>query len=334
MRKILSALYEHQYLSREKARDVLVNIGEGLYNDCMIASLLSVYLMRSITIEELTGFRDALLEMCIRVDLSDYDPVDIVGTGGDNKNTFNISTLSCLVLAGAGYIVAKHGNYGSSSVSGASNVLEQYGVKFTNNPDQLRRCIEKSNFCFMHAPLFNPVMKAVAPVRKALGVRTFFNLLGPLVNPSFPRHQVLGVYNLKMARLYNYMYQAQKDVNYSIVYSLDGYDEVSLTSDFKWISNDHEELLSPEMLGFPTHSQIELFAGNTPAEAAVIFDHVLHGIATPAQMNTVVANSAVSIKTIRREKSIENCLAEAHDSLYEGKALMAFNKFVQVTNSK
>lgn len=333
MKNTLLRLYEHQYLSRAEARDILVNMSEGRYNECMMASMLSVYLMRSITIDELAGFRDALLDMCLRVDLSDFDPVDIVGTGGDNKNTFNISTLSCFVLAGAGYHVAKHGNYGASSVSGASNVLEHYGVKFTNNVDQIRRSLEKSGFCFMHAPLFSPAMKAIAPVRKALGVRTFFNLLGPLINPSFPKHQVLGVYNLKMARLYQYMYQNQKDVTYSIVFSLDGYDEISLTSDFKWISNHQEELLSPAMLGFPKHQQSDLSAGNTPAEAAAIFDRVLRGTATEAQMNTVVANSAVSIKTVCPNKSLEDCLAEAHDSLYGGKALKAFKKFVETARN-
>lgn len=332
MKNILLRLYEHQYLNREEAREILINMAGGRYNECMIASLLSVYLMRSITIEELSGFRDALLEMCLRVDLSDFDPMDIVGTGGDNKNTFNISTLSGLVVAGAGYPVAKHGNYGASSVSGASNVLEQFGVKFTNDASQLRRCIEKSNFCFMHAPLFNPAMKAVAPVRKALGVRTFFNLLGPLVNPAFPKNQLLGVFNLKMARLYNYMYQDQKEVNYSIVFSLDGYDEISLTSPFKWISKNQEELFSPEMLGFPTYAQSELSAGDTIQAAASIFGHVLHGTATQTQMDTVVANSAIAIKTIHQEKSLEECLSEAHESLYGGKALDAFTKYVATMN--
>jgi len=330
MKNVLLRLYEHQYLSRTEAREILVNMGEGRYIECMMASMLSVYLMRSITIDELSGFRDALLEMCHRVDLSDFDPVDIVGTGGDNKNTFNISTLSCLVLAGAGYPVAKHGNYGASSVSGASTVLEYYGAKFTNDADKLRRCLEQTRFCFMHAPLFNPAMKAIAPVRKALGVRTFFNLLGPLVNPCFPKHQVLGVYNLKMARLYNYMYQAQPDVHYSIVFSLDGYDEISLTAPFKWISNNREELIRPEDLGFVTHGQQELSAGDTPEVAARIFDQVLRGTATRAQMDTVIANAAVSIKTVCQEKSMETCLEEARNSLMGGHALKTFQRFLEL----
>jgi len=330
MKNILLRLYEHQTLDRKEAREVLVNMSEGRYNDCMIASLLSVYLMRSITIEELSGFRDALLEMCVRVDLSDFNPLDIVGTGGDNKNTFNISTLSCLVVAGAGYYIAKHGNYGATSVSGASNVLEQYGVKFNNQEGLLKKSLEKSHFCFMHAPLFSPAMKAVAPVRKALGVRTFFNLLGPLINPSLPKYQVLGVYNLKMARLYNYMYQNLKDIHYSIVYSLDGYDEISLTSGFKWISNREEVLMKPEDLGFPMHFQKDLEAGKTPAEAAVIFDQVLHRTATAAQMNTVVANSAVAINTLCPDKSLSDCLGEAHDALYGGKALQSFKTYLDL----
>lgn len=232
MKDILYRLFEHQYLGRDEARQILQNMAAGQYNDSQIASLITVYLMRNISVEELSGFREALLEMRVPVDLSDYKPIDIVGTGGDGKNTFNISTASCFVVAGAGYNVVKHGNYGATSVSGASNVMEQHGVKFTNDIDKLRQSMDTCHIAYLHAPLFNPALKAVAPVRKSLGVRSFFNMLGPLVNPVMPAYQLLGVYNLPLLRLYSYTYQ-ESGTRFAVVHSLDGYDEISLTSDFK-----------------------------------------------------------------------------------------------------
>ena len=221
MKQILYRLFEHQYLGREEARTILENIAAGKYNDSQIASLITVFLMRSISVEELTGFREALLEMRVPINLSEFKPIDIVGTGGDGKNTFNISTTSCFVVAGAGYNVVKHGNYGATSVSGASNVMEQHGVKFTNDEQKLRHSIESCGIAYLHAPLFNPALKAVAPVRKSLGVRSFFNMLGPLVNPVIPTYQLLGVYNLPLLRLYNYTYQAS-ETQFAVVHSMDG----------------------------------------------------------------------------------------------------------------
>ncbi|MEI7677541.1 MAG: anthranilate phosphoribosyltransferase, partial [Bacteroidales bacterium] len=234
MKQLLYHLFDHNTLDRNEARDVLLRMAKGEFNESQIAAFITVFLMRSISIDELTGFRDALLEMHLPIDLSEYDAIDIVGTGGDNKNTFNISTTACFTVAGAGYKVVKHGNYGATSVSGASNVIEMHGVKFTQDEDQMRRSLDSSNMAYLHAPLFNPALKTVAPVRKALGVRTFFNMLGPLVNPSMPKRQLLGVYNLKLARLYHYLYQ-QIGTEFTIVNSLDGYDEISLTDDFKII---------------------------------------------------------------------------------------------------
>ena len=227
MKQILYKLFEHQYLGRDEARTILQNIAQGKYNDVQVASLITVFLMRNISVEELCGFRDALLEMRVPVDLSEFAPIDIVGTGGDGKNTFNISTASCFTVAGAGFPVVKHGNYGATSVSGASNVMEQHGVKFTDDIDQLRRSMEQCNIAYLHAPLFNPALKAVAPVRKGLAVRTFFNMLGPLVNPVLPAYQLLGVYNLPLLRLYTYTYQESK-TKFAVVHSLDGYDEIYL----------------------------------------------------------------------------------------------------------
>ena len=331
MKQLLYRLFEHQYLGREEARVILQNIAEGRYNDAQIASLITVFLMRSISVEELTGFREALLDMRVPIDLAEFKPIDIVGTGGDGKNTFNISTCSCFVVAGAGYNVVKHGNYGATSVSGASNVMEQHGIKFTNNNDQLRRNMEACHITYLHAPLFNPALKAVAPVRKNLGVRSFFNMLGPLVNPAMPAYQLLGVYNLPLLRLYNYTYQ-ESGTRFAVVHSLDGYDEISLTADFKVAMPEKEKIYSPELLGFKRCQEADLDGGSTPEEAARIFDAVLENKATEAQRNCVVINSAFAIQVICPEKSIETCIAEAKESLDSGRALAPFKQYVSLNS--
>ncbi|WP_080903546.1 anthranilate phosphoribosyltransferase [Parabacteroides sp. Marseille-P3160] len=329
MKEILYRLFEHQYLGREEAHQILQNIADGKYSEAQVASLITVFLMRSISVEEVAGFRDALLEMRIPVDLSEFRPIDIVGTGGDGKNTFNISTASCFVLAGAGYKVVKHGNYGATSVSGASNVIEQHGVKFTSDIDRLRRSIEETNLAYLHAPLFNPALKAVAPVRKSLGVRSFFNILGPLVNPVLPAYQLLGVYSLPMLRLYSYIYQ-ESGIRFGVVHSLDGYDEISLTTEFKVSLPEMEKVYTPEMLGFERCEEKDLYGGDTPEDAAKIFDAVLGNTATAAQKNCVLANSAFAIQVICPEKKIQDCLAEVRESLEGGKALASFKKFVSL----
>ena len=331
MKQILYKLFEHQYLGRSEARDILQNIAQGKYSDAQIASLITVFLMRNISVEELCGFRDALLDMRRPVDLNEFSPIDIVGTGGDGKNTFNISTASCFVLAGAGYPVVKHGNYGATSVSGASNVMEQHGVKFTNDNDKLRRSMEQCNMAYLHAPLFNSAMKAVAPVRKALGVRTFFNMLGPLVNPVFPKYQLLGVYNLPLLRLYSYTYQ-QSDTQFAVVHSLDGYDEISLTTEFKVATSGNEKIYTPESLGFSRYQEADLYGGDTPEEAAKIFNNVLKNKATSAQRDVVIANSAFAIQVIESQKSIFECIDMAKESLESGKALQVLNKFVELNS--
>lgn len=329
MKQILYRLFEHQYLGREEARAILQNIAEGRYNDAQIASLITVFLMRSISVEELAGFREALLEMRVPVDLDAYKPIDIVGTGGDGKNTFNVSTCSCFVVAGAGYNVVKHGNYGATSVSGASNVMEQYGVRFTSDRDQLRRSMDACRIAYLHAPLFNPALKAVASVRKSLGVRSFFNMLGPLVNPVIPAYQLLGVYNLPLLRLYNYTYQ-ESGTRFAVVHSLDGYDEISLTADFKVAMPEKEKLYTPESLGFQRCSEADLDGGETPEEAARIFDAVLSNTATEPQKNCVIVNAAFAIQVICPEKKIAECIAEAREALESGRAKDVFKKFVSL----
>ncbi|MEO6549111.1 MAG: anthranilate phosphoribosyltransferase [Ferruginibacter sp.] len=325
MKKILSYLFEHKNLSREQARDVLVNMSGGMYNESEIASFITVYLMRSITIAELQGFRDALLELCIRVDLDGEEAMDIVGTGGDGKNTFNISTLSCFIVAGTGNKVAKHGNYGATSISGSSNVMEQLGYRFKNDASLLKKELATANICFLHAPIFHPALKVVGPVRKNLGVRTFFNMLGPMVNPAFPKHQLVGVYSLEMARIYNYLLQ-QTDKNFTIIHSLDGYDEISLTGDTKVITNKGEKIMSAEALGKRTVSAADIYGGNTVEEAAKIFTNILEGKGTWAQNAVVLANSAMALQCTGKYGGYNECYQLAVESLESRKALQAMKK--------
>ena len=309
MKELLYKMFGHKSLSKEEAKQVLLNISDGRYNDSQLSAFMTVFLMRSITTEELAGFREAILERRVIVDLDCHDAIDIVGTGGDGKNTFNISTAACFV--------------------GASNVLEQHGVKFTGHSGRLQQSLEESGVAYLHAPFFSPALKSVGPVRRALGVRTFFNMLGPLVNPVLPRYQLLGVYNLKLARLYNYMYQ-QSGVNYTIVHSLDGYDEVSLTSPFKALNNRGEGIYLPEEIGFGRVAEEELSGGNTVTEAAAIFDRVLANEATRGQEDCVIANAAFAIRTLRPGIALPDAIAEASEALESGRALRAFRKFVEL----
>lgn len=327
MKKILTHLFEHKKLSRQEAKDILVNISNNEYNHSQIAAFMTVYLMRAISVEELGGFRDALLELCLKVDLGDIDSIDIVGTGGDGKNTFNISTMSCVLVAGAGYKVTKHGNYGVSSACGSSNVLEHLGYTFTNDADQLKSQLDKANLCFLHAPFFHPAMKAVAPIRRELGVKTFFNMLGPLVNPIQPKHQLLGVFNLELSRLYQYILQ-QSNRNYTIVYALDGYDEVSLTGDFKLRTQKGEKLISPASIGKKILRQQDLHGGDTVPEAGKIFTDILEGNGTQAQVDVVTTNAGLAIQCFHPEKALEDCIAEAKESLLSKNALNQFKKLV------
>ncbi|MFI3266885.1 MAG: anthranilate phosphoribosyltransferase [Rikenellaceae bacterium] len=331
MKAILSQLFNHEVLSRDGARELLVNITKGMYNDTQIASLLTVFQMRGIKVQELIGFREALLSTRLPVDLSAYKPIDIVGTGGDGKNTFNISTCSCFVVAGAGYKVAKHGNYGATSISGASNVIEQHGVKFSNDQSKLERSIEECNMVYMHAPLFNSAMKSVAHIRKSLQVRTIFNLLGPLVNPCLPSYQLLGVADLTQMRLYTNVFQ-ELGISFAVVNNLDGYDEISLTSDFKVMTSNYETIYRPSDLDFKTIEQHELHGGKTPEQACTIFRNVLQNKATRAQTDCVVINAAFAIQTIEPTLSIEECVAIARKSLESGKAFSTLNKFVEINS--
>ena len=331
MKETLIRLFAHEELSHEEAYALMQGITQGKYNDTQVASLLTVFQMRGIKVNELTGFRKALLETRIPVDLSAYSPIDIVGTGGDGKNTFNISTCACFVVAGAGYAVAKHGNYGATSVSGASNVMEQHGVHFTSDESQLRRSIEMCNMAYLHAPLFTPAMKHVAGVRKALQVRTLFNLLGPLINPCQPTYQLLGVADLAQMRLYTNTLQ-QLGIGFAVVNNLDGYDEISLTDEFKVMTNRYETIYRPADLGFSLARQEELSGGNTPQEAAQIFDNVLQNRATKAQTECVLINASFAIQAREPEKPIETCVALARESLESGRAWETLCRFIEIND--
>jgi len=329
MKEILDYLYEHKALDRDAAKKVLTNIAKGIYNHSQIASFISVYLMRSITVEELSGFREALLDLCIPVDLSGYDAVDLCGTGGDGKDTFNISTLTSFVVAGAGAKVAKHGNYGVSSACGSSNLMEYAGYKFSSDVSKLQKEIENAGICFLHAPLFNPAMKNVAPVRRELGMKTFFNMLGPMVNPSFPSRQMVGVYSLELARIYAYLYQTT-DKHYVILHSLDGYDEVSLTGPCKVITREVDRIYKPSELNMPTYDPRELSGGGTVDEAMKIFVNILENRASPARKDVVVANAGLALQTCFPDKSLEECLAQARESIESGSAMHAFKTLMDI----
>ena len=327
MKRILAHLFEFKTLSRSEAYEILTHIASGKYNHSQIAAFMTAYGMRSIRVEELEGFRDAMYDLCLKLDFPGYKLIDLCGTGGDGKNTFNISTLASFVVAGAGYHVAKHGNYGVSSGCGSSNVIEHLGYRFTNDKDAISRQLETANICFLHAPLFHPAMKTVAPIRKELGVKTFFNMIGPLVNPTNPYYQSVGVFSLELARLYGYLYQ-QTEKRYTILHALDGYDEVSLTGDFKTISNQGENFYTLEHLGFAPLTAESIHGGDTVEEAAAIFTKVIQGEGTTAQNNVVLANAAVAIQTIHPEKSFGDCYYEAEASLLGKKALKSFRVMI------
>ena len=330
MKTLLNRLINHEQLNKSEARDVLVNISEGKYNTSQIAAFITVYMMRSITVEELAGFRDALQDLCIAVPFEGYNAIDLCGTGGDGKDTFNISTLSSFVAAGAGINVTKHGNYGVSSVSGSSNVMEHLGIKFSNDKDFLKRCLDEAGICVLHAPLFHPAMKNVGPIRRELGVKTFFNMLGPMVNPAFPKNQLVGVFNLELARLYGYLYQ-KTDKNFTILHSLDGYDEISLTGNTKAIRNTSERMLSAEDFGVSTIKQEDIYGGNSIESSAEIFKKVISGKGTEAQNNVVAATAGMAIATVKNlEPKAGFNLAKA--SLLSGKGLEKLNKLIELSS--
>lgn len=331
MKETLNRLINHDILSKEDAKKILVNIAKGAYNPSQIAAFLTVYMMRSITIEELEGFRDALLELCLAIDLSGYDPIDLCGTGGDGKDTFNISTLASFVTAGTGVKVTKHGNYGVSSKCGSSNVMEFLGIEFSNEVGFLEKSIDQAGICVLHAPLFHPAMKNVAPIRRELGVKTFFNMLGPMVNPAFPKNQMVGVFNLELARMYGYLYQ-NTDKKFTVLHALDGYDEISLTGNTKTISNHSEGILKPSDFGVEVISKSAIVGGDSIEDSAKIFMAILNGKGTEAQNNVVCANAGIAIATVKGLSPREG-FEQAKESLLSGKGLMALKTLQKLSKN-
>ena len=329
MKAILNRLIKHQSLTKEEARQMIINIADDKYNTSQIASFLTVYMMRSITLEELEGFRLALLELCNSINVNEFNTVDLCGTGGDNKDTFNISTISSFIVAGAGIKVTKHGNYGVSSSCGSSNVLEALGIKFSNKEDHLKRCLDKAGICILHAPLFHPAMKNVAPIRRELGVKTFFNMLGPLVNPSFPKNQITGVFNLELARLYNYLLQ-KTDINFTILYDLNGYDEISLTGNTKAFSKKSERLIKSEDFGLNRVNETDISGGKSIESSAKIFMDIIQNKGTKAQHDVVCANAGTAISTTLN-LSIREGFEKAMESLKSGDAFKAFKKLKKIS---
>ncbi len=327
MKEILQYLFNHNTLSKAEAKAILIEIAQNKFNENEVTSFVTVFLMRTITLEELQGFRDALLQLAKPINLGE-DLVDIVGTGGDGKNTFNISTLASFVVAGTGQKVAKHGNYGVSAISGSSNVLEELGYKFKDNEVDLKKDLDKANICFLHAPLFHPALKTVAPLRKGLGLRTFFNVLGPLVNPVKPQFSLIGVYNLEIARLYQYLLQKQKN-NFMLVHGLDGYDEISLTSDTKIFDKMGENIFSAEELGFKNIEIESISGGKTKAESAEIFLQILEGKGSFEQNAVVLSNAAKALENTEKCGNYENCLAMAIESLESGNALKSLKLLIE-----
>lgn len=329
MKKILSHLFEHKSFTRKEAHEILTNIATGKYNSSQIASFMTAYSMRAIREEELEGFRDSMFDLSVKRDYRDYKLIDLCGTGGDGKNTFNISTLASFIVAGAGHKVAKHGNYGVSSGCGSSNVMEYLGYQFSNDQDEIYRSLDEANICFLHAPLFHPAMKTVAPIRRELGIKTFFNMLGPLINPANPHYQSVGVFSLELARLYAYIYQ-KTDKQFSIIHALDGYDEVSLTGSFKVINNNAEQIMTLKELGFEAINPKDIEGGDTVEEAAGIFKTILNNQGNGVQNRVVLANAAIAINTIKPDASFHECFLEAEESLFGGMALKSFKTLLKL----
>ncbi len=328
MKKILNRLTQYETLTENESRNIIIDISEGKLNTSQISSFLTIFMIRNITIEELNGFRKALIELSLKIDLKEFDPIDLCGTGGDEKDTFNISTLASFVTAGSGVKVAKHGNYGVSSSCGSSNVLEYLDLKFNNDSDKIRKAVDKANICFLHAPLFHPAMKNVAPVRKELGLKTFFNMLGPMVNPSMPEKQVVGVYNLELARIYNYLYQTT-DINYNIIHSIDGYDEISLTNGTKVYSRESEFILGSEDFNLKNIDSKNIIGGKDIKSSSKIFMDVLNGNGSTDQENVVCANASLAI-ALSKDISIIEAFNQAKESIKTKNALKCFNDLINI----
>ena len=328
MKNLLKDLYNHKIMSKEESKAALISLTDGSANSSQISSFLTVFLLRDITSEELDGFKEAMIELSLYVDIDGDELIDLCGTGGDGKDTFNISTISSFVVAGSGIKVAKHGNYGVSSSCGSSNIISHLGHEFSNNISSLKYSLDKSNICFLHAPLFHPSLKNISPVRIELGVKTFFNMLGPMVNPIQPKSQLVGVFNSNIFRLYSHIY-SQTNKSYCIVHSIDGYDEVSLTGSFKLFSNNQDLMLKPKDLGFNVIDSVKLSGGKNIKESSKIFLDILKNKGTSEQVDAVLANSGLAIYCAKKLNSIKDGIEIARESLESGKAYNCLKLFIE-----
>jgi len=328
--QLIDKLINQETLTRSESSVVLNNITNGIYNDSQIVVVVTALQMRSVTADELKGFRDALLEMSTKINLNIGDCIDVCGTGGDGKNTFNISTITAFVLAAGGYKVVKHGNYGVSSFCGSSTILEHLGYKFSTNETNLQEQLDTNNICFLHAPLFHPCLKRVSAIRTELGIRTFFNFLGPLVNPIQPNLQLTGVFNLKIARLYKDILTTERKA-FNIVHSMDGYDEVSLTSPVKLFSETSEQLFYPEELTEQTISEADLFGGHTILQSEKIFREIIEGKGNTIQNEVIKINAALGMKCFKPELSIKEAQQEAEDILKSGKVAQLVENVIKIS---
>jgi anthranilate phosphoribosyltransferase len=329
MKNTLQKLSTYIPLNYLEAKDALLQVGKGEINPSHVASFLTVFMMRSVTLDELSGFVDALLELCIKVPFPPEDVIDLCGTGGDGKDTFNISTAASFVVASAGQNVAKHGNYGISSNCGSSTVMEFLGTRFTSEWSVLSEQMESSNLCFLHAPLFHPAMKFVGSIRRELGLKTFFNMLGPLVNPAMPTRQLTGVFNLELARMYGYLGQASGR-KLTIVHDLNGYDEVSLTGPVKIISPEKDILIHPEEIGMPVLKPSQIVSGETVEESAQILMSVLQNKSTESQKNVVVANAGLALSLSGDIELWKAGIAKAREAIESGAAWENFQNFTKL----
>ena len=327
MKELINRLSQYNTLTKEEAKAIFLRIGKGEFNNSELAAFMTLFMIRPITVEELSGFRDGLMDLRVPIDLSAYDGMDLCGTGGDGKNTFNISTLSAFVVAACGQNVVKHGNYGVSSKCGSSNLLEHFGYTFTSKQSLLEQQLDKSGICFLHAPKFHPAMRFVGPIRKELGVKTFFNMLGPLVNPAQPKKQLAGVFSHELARIYSYLFQ-DTDTQFSVVYDLAGYDECSLTGETKVFSSSGEQFLKAADFGLENVKAEEIHGGDTIGDAAKIFTDILKGEGTKSQNSVVFANSALALKAAGKYQDLTDATLAAKEAVDSGKAFEVFKKLL------
>lgn len=329
MSSLVEDILEGRRLSVEEGRSLMEEMLHDQFPLPRVAALVTCIRVRGVTVDLLDGFSQALLDAATPVDLRTDNLVDVCGTGGDGKDSFNISTTVAFILAGAGYKVAKHGNVAVSSSCGSSNVLEALGVPLTADTSRLQRSLEQSGVCFLHAPLFHPALRRFGPMRKELGFKTVFNALGPLVNPVRPSYQFAGVYNLELQRLYSTLLQ-RRGGRFAVVHSLDGYDEVSLTGVARVTTRQGTYELRPRDLGVSTLSPESIRGPGDAVAGAALITAILEGRGSSAHEDVTCANAAVAIHSFEGGGELSYCMERARESLRSGRALQALRRSKEV----